>query len=228
LYPEPNSAAKPRRNSTKSKLAQDDGSSPESGLNDVVEDLEEESNANSEPGYSESSHSSPIERRPSNTPSLTHGSTATTEHSPILEVVPNPSVIYCTSKLSRARSMSNRKYSELPEDVRFYLHYARHTLTPHHWTFMQDESKFLSTSLIEAGLRFEPLLYAVVGFAAYHHTLSETDGQLQDFLKYYTVSVSLLRQSLKKCQKHTVATILTILQLATIEVSLHPQGVYSF
>jgi hypothetical protein len=118
--------------------------------------------------------------------------------------------------------MSSKRWSELPRDVRFYIQYARNNLSPHHWTFLQDGSNFLSTSLIEASLRFEPLLYAVVGFAAYHHTLTKPNGKIQDFLKYYTISVSLLRQSLTNGQRHTVATILTILQLATIEVSLRP------
>ncbi|TKA66725.1 hypothetical protein B0A49_10110 [Cryomyces minteri] len=63
----------------------------------------------------------------------------------------------------------------------------------------------------------EPLLYAVVGFAAYHHTLTKPNGKIQDFLRYYNRSVSLLRLSLQKNQKHTVATILTMLQLATME-----------
>jgi hypothetical protein len=70
--------------------------------------------------------------------------------------------------------------------------------------------------MIEVALRYDPLLYALVGFAAYHCTLEKPGGVLQDFLGYYQQSITLLRQTFK--QKPTIATILTILQLATIEV----------
>ena len=62
------------------------------------------------------------------------------------------------------------------------------------------------------------LLYAVVGFAAFQLTVTRSDGKIQDFLGYYNTSVSLLRKSLVENQKHTDATMLTILQLATFEV----------
>jgi hypothetical protein len=102
--------------------------------------------------------------------------------------------------------------------MKFYLDYARTNLTKHHWEMKLDTSGFFNKTLIEVALRFDPLLYAVVGFAAYHYTLSKPDGQLKDFLGYYQKSVSLLRKTFK--QKPTLATILTILQLATIEVRL--------
>lgn len=100
--------------------------------------------------------------------------------------------------------------------MRFYLEYARTKLTKNHWGMKLDGKDFLNKTLIEIALRFDPLLYAVVGFAAYHFTLSKPDGQLKDFLGYYQKSVSLLRQTFK--QKPNLATIMTILQLATIEV----------
>jgi hypothetical protein len=84
-----------------------------------------------------------------------------------------------------------------------------------------DPSNFVGKTLIEVALNFEPLLYAVVGFAAYHYTLGKPDGRLHDFLGYYQKSVNLLRQHIQK--KPTIATILTILQLATIEVSRNPR-----
>lgn len=100
--------------------------------------------------------------------------------------------------------------------MRFYLEYARTNLTKHHWEMKLDGKGFLSNTLVETALRFEPLLNAVVGFAAYHYTLSKPDGRLEDFLVYYQKSVSLLRETMK--QKPSLATIMTILQLATIEV----------
>lgn len=66
----------------------------------------------------------------------------------------------------------------------------------------------------------EALLNAVVGFAAYHRTAQNPNGRIQDFLQYYNKSVTLLLNCLKRREKQNTATLLTILQLATIEVNL--------
>lgn len=89
-------------------------------------------------------------------------------------------------------------------------------MSHHHWGIRVDHQRFLQKTMIEVALRYDPLLFAIVGFAAYHYTISKADGVLGDFLGYYQQSVKLLRQGFK--QKPTIATILTILQLATIEV----------
>jgi hypothetical protein len=73
-------------------------------------------------------------------------------------------------------------------------------------------------TLPSVALRHEALLYAVVGFAAYHYTLKNPNGQIKHFLQYYNKSVTLLLGFLKKKEKHNMGTLLTILQLATIEV----------
>ena len=72
--------------------------------------------------------------------------------------------------------------------------------------------------MIQLALRYDPLLYALVGFAAYHCTIEKPDGKLGDFLGYYQKSVTLLRQTFRN--RPSIATVLTILQLATIEVSI--------
>lgn len=66
----------------------------------------------------------------------------------------------------------------------------------------------------------EALLNAVVGFSAYHRTVHSTNGKIPDFLRYYNKSVTLLLGYLKRREKQGIATLLTILQLATIEVSI--------
>jgi hypothetical protein len=71
---------------------------------------------------------------------------------------------------------------------------------------------------LDAALRNEALLNAVVGFSAFQRTLHNPDGKINDFLQYYNKAVSLLLLSLKKGERHSNAMILTILQLATIEV----------
>ncbi|KAG9946881.1 hypothetical protein KCU98_g18318, partial [Aureobasidium melanogenum] len=80
-----------------------------------------------------------------------------------------------------------------------------------------DSGDFLKTTFLEIALGYEPLLYAITAFSAYHHTLAKPGGKLSSFLGYYNKSVSLLRQSLERSPRHTVATLLTILQLATFE-----------
>lgn len=110
------------------------------------------------------------------------------------------------------------KWNTLSEDVKFYLNYHRVGLSYCHYAFKHDCRDFLKTSYLETALTFEPLLYAIVAFSAYHYALRQPDGSVKRFLSYYDRSVSLFRQSLSKGDRHPVATILTMLQLATIEV----------
>lgn len=129
--------------------------------------------------------------------------------------------------LTPESSMSPEKpsFSHLPQDQRFYLEYLRTNVTYHHYFFRNNANYFVHNTLIEHALSYEPLLHAVVGFAAYHATLERSNGKIQDFLGYYNKSVSLLLKALTSGQKHTEAMLLTILQLATFEVlpstSLH-------
>ena len=123
-----------------------------------------------------------------------------------------------SSSVSTDLSHEDKAWSHLSQDLQFYLEYHTTRLTYHHYFFKHDANHFLHNILIEHALQYEPLLYAVVGFAAFHSTVARADGRIQDFLGYYNISVSLLRRSLVEKQKHTDATMLTILQLATFEV----------
>ena len=224
MYPEQSTPTKTRRGSSKEKSGEGDGSSQEdesdaidTGIPPDEDELILEAD---EPASATAQKSRSPLRASSDPPSLIHEKSLTpsTEDSANVDV---PSVK--TSRRPDGRSQSvqlapSNKWSQLPQDMRFYLNYARTKLTPYHWCFKYFEASFLRTTLLEVAVRFEPLLYAVVGFAAYHHTLTKTNGKLHDFLDYYNKSVSLLRLSLKKNEKHTIATLLTILQLATIEV----------
>ncbi|KAL8869420.1 MAG: hypothetical protein Q9174_004284, partial [Haloplaca sp. 1 TL-2023] len=107
--------------------------------------------------------------------------------------------------------------SHLPHLERHYLEYLRNHLSYHHYFFRNDANYFVRHILIEQALSYEPLLQAVVGFAAFHETMRKPNRKIQDFLGFYNSSVSLLRKSLINGEKHTEATLLTILQLATIE-----------
>lgn len=124
-----------------------------------------------------------------------------------------------SSSVSTVASQEDKPWSHLPKDLQFYLEYHKTQLTYHHYFFKHDANHFLHHILIESALIYDPLLYAVAGFAAFQSTVKRPNGKIQDFLGYYNKSVSLLRKSLRDNQKHTDATMLTILQLATFEVS---------
>lgn len=77
---------------------------------------------------------------------------------------------------------------------------------------------FFRGTLFDLALDYKPLLYALVGFAAYHYSLEKPDGKMYEFLKYYDRSLQLLRKSLASGEKHTEAMLATVLQLSTFEV----------
>jgi len=122
------------------------------------------------------------------------------------------------SSVSTDASQEDQTLSHLPQDLQFYMTYHKTHLTFHHYNFMHDANYFHHHVLVEQALNYDPLLYAVAGFAAFQSTVKRSNGKIQDFLGYYNTSVSLLRKSLRDHQKHTDATMLTILQLATFEV----------
>lgn len=122
------------------------------------------------------------------------------------------------SSVSPVESQDHSGFSNLPREMQYYLNYHQQYINHHHYFFKHDATHFVNTTLLELALEYEPLLYAVVGFAAYHMTLRKPNGKVQDFLGYYNRSVQLLLKSLRDDQKHTDATILTILQLAAFEV----------
>lgn len=112
------------------------------------------------------------------------------------------------------------EWAHLPSDLRFYLDYFYENLTHYTYCMVLDVDDLCRTFLPSTAIRTgnEALLYAVVGFSAYHYTMQNPNGQIQDFLQYYNKSVTLLLNSFKKRERQSIATLLTILQLATIEV----------
>lgn len=110
-------------------------------------------------------------------------------------------------------------WSYLPRDLQFYLDYFVSNVTHHHYYFKTNTANFLHSAFLEAALRNKSLLYAVVGFSAFQHTLHNPVGKIQDFLQYYNKAVQLLLKTLKRGEGNTVDTMYSILQLATIEVS---------
>jgi hypothetical protein len=106
----------------------------------------------------------------------------------------------------------------LREDLRFFLNYHQERINYQHYFLRKESDEFVRGNLFDMALTYEPLLYAVVGFAAYHHTIGRSHGKLYDFLKYYDRSLTLLRKSLGSGETHNEAMLACILQLSTFEV----------
>ena len=118
-------------------------------------------------------------------------------------------------------SQSSR-WSTLPSRVKFFLKYHQTNLSYNHYAFKVDSGDFLKTTFLEIALNdgSGALLYAIVAFSAYHYALEQGNARISGFLEYYNQSITYLSQSLKS-KKPGITTLLTILQLATIEVSIH-------
>lgn len=110
------------------------------------------------------------------------------------------------------------EWHNLQPSVRTLLSYHRSNLSFRHYGWKHDEADFLKTTFIKRALSFEPLLYSVVAFAAYHRALHFESHNMEDFLAAYTRSITLLRNSLAEVSRDSLSTILTILQFAAIEV----------
>lgn len=108
--------------------------------------------------------------------------------------------------------------ANLAEDLRFYLIFHQEVLTFRHYLLRHPCDRFVHQTITELALKYEPLLYAVVGFAAYHHCVQSGNGKLCTFLKYYNKALTLLRESLSSGERHTEATLITVLVLTTFEV----------
>jgi hypothetical protein len=109
-------------------------------------------------------------------------------------------------------------WSQLPPDFQHYLRWYDENVTSYQYCLSVDADDFFKNILPRVAIQSEALLNAVVGFSAYLSTLQNPNGKLEDFLRYYNRSVSLLLAFLQRKEKHNVTTLITILQLATIEV----------
>lgn len=232
VYPEPSTTSKSSRSSAKAKDSpQDSGESgddtehDEKGALESIPD-EEDSPEEAPSDYHRASVSSASQsmREVSDPPSLTYGKSPTpsTEGSNSLSSgsIPQirPSISSTSSRPSAQKLAPSRSWSDLPPDLLYYINYYRTNMSHYHLFIKNDSTDYMRTTFVEIATRNEPLLYAVVGFAAYHHTLTRPNGKIQDFLKYYNKSISLLRVSIQRNQRQNVATLLTILQLASFEV----------
>lgn len=109
------------------------------------------------------------------------------------------------------------KIKALKPDLQKYLEFQRDHMTHYHYFFKLDPYDFVHCEYIDLALSYEPLLYAAVGFAAYHHQLKRPNAKLSHFLGYHSKALSMLRKSLESHTQYTEAMMLTVLQLATFE-----------
>lgn len=100
-----------------------------------------------------------------------------------------------------------------------YLRYQHDHMTAHHYLFKIDPEDFVHKELIDMALQFEPLLYAVVAFIAYHYTmqLQDSEADFNSFWKWYCKSIIKLRKYLESTDERDDFVLLTVLQLATFE-----------
>ncbi|PYH47518.1 C6 finger domain protein [Aspergillus saccharolyticus JOP 1030-1] len=107
--------------------------------------------------------------------------------------------------------------SHVSDDLRFYLRYHCDFITYRHYFLRPFNDIFVRHMIVELALQYEPLLYAIVGFSAYHHCVQTGTGRLYSFLKYYNAALTLLRKSLGSGEPHSEATLATVLVLTTFE-----------
>jgi hypothetical protein len=109
------------------------------------------------------------------------------------------------------------KIKALKPDLQKYLEFQHDHMTHYHYFFKLDPYDFVHCEYIDLALSYEPLLYAAVGFAAYHYELKRPKAKLSHFLGYHSKALSMLRKSLESHTQYTEAMLLTVLQLATFE-----------
>lgn len=223
VYPDAQSGQKTTRSGSKSgKTSAEDASSPEDHEDDgkerlapIMDDDEDEDIDFDD----DSTTRSPDPRDSSHTPGSTlEQSTSPSEASSTVPLVTRPSISRKGSAQTTKLGPASKNTSALARDLQFYLKYFQEHITIHHYSLKRDDHNFLKGDFFAQAMKFEPLKYAIAGYAAYFHTLSQPDGRISTFLQFYNESVSRLRVAITKNKKQGLATFLTILQLASIEV----------
>jgi hypothetical protein len=222
IYPDKESNQKSSRSGSKSEKSSAEGtSSPEDHEDEtnehlpVIHDYEEDDDDMDVGFMSKSQDLCDSSNTPAST--LDQSTSPSTEAS---STVP-PAMRQTLSRRSSAQATKtmapSRNASLMPKDIQFYLNYFKDHITHHHYSLKRDPHNFLKGDFLNHAMKYEPLKYAVVGYAAYFHTISQPDGRMSTFLQYYNESVSRLRLSITRNKKQGLATFLTILQLASIE-----------
>ncbi|CAA9961920.1 hypothetical protein P3342_007969 [Pyrenophora teres f. teres] len=151
---------------------------------------------------------------------LEQSASPSTEASSTVPPTVRPSLSRKGSAQPATAASTTKNPSTMARDLQFYLNYFKNNMSVHHYSLKRDTKGFLKGEFLNWVMKFEPLKYAVAGYAAYFHTLSQPDGRMSTFLQFYNESVSRLRTAITKNKKQGLPTFLTILQLASIEEML--------
>ncbi|KAL7922369.1 hypothetical protein ACQKWADRAFT_87522 [Trichoderma austrokoningii] len=116
------------------------------------------------------------------------------------------------------RQPTQEATAHLPQDYQMHLEFFKNNMSNYHYGLAVDEDNFFNLELPVAAVAFEPLLNALVGFAAYHGTLQNPNGgDVEDFLEYYNRAIALLAKVLDKGEMNNAYVLLTILHLGTMD-----------
>lgn len=104
--------------------------------------------------------------------------------------------------------------------MRYFLHYLDEHMLSLHYSVRIDPANFFSNPFIKMMLSDDSpaLLNAAIAYAVYSSSFPNSDTDITVWLEYYNKSITNLAQSLAG-GKRTIATLATILQLATLEHS---------
>ncbi|KXJ92280.1 hypothetical protein Micbo1qcDRAFT_60842 [Microdochium bolleyi] len=110
-------------------------------------------------------------------------------------------------------------WAHLDKKIRFYLDYYTQHITYMDYGLISDPDDFFGSTLLQMATfeGNEALLYGVVAFSAYHYALRDVKGQFEEFLKFYNDSVTRVLQTFARNEDSTLSTLVTLLQLNTIE-----------
>ncbi|EWC47197.1 hypothetical protein DRE_03316 [Drechslerella stenobrocha 248] len=140
-------------------------------------------------------------------------------------------------------SSDKQQQSFQAPDVAFWLQYHRQNVNFRHYLLKSDESDFFNGPLLSYAVQNEGLLYAVIAFSALHYfinqrhsskTQDEDQQSVETFFEYHNRAIVALRESFQENLPPDVYTLLTVLQLATLEEYLgdwaniieHRKGAY--
>ncbi|KAK6356624.1 hypothetical protein TWF718_000967 [Orbilia javanica] len=126
-------------------------------------------------------------------------------------------------------------------DMNFWLQYHRQNINFRHYLLKSDSSNFFSNVLLSYALQNNALLYSVVAFSALHYftheartTGTDRTSSAEIFFELHDRAIVSLRESFQENLPPDVFTLLTVLQLATLEEYLgdwanlieHRKGAY--
>ncbi|KAF3311572.1 hypothetical protein TWF173_008200 [Orbilia oligospora] len=148
------------------------------------------------------------------------------------------------SDLPIERPLAQLAQTEFPPnkfDIDFWLQYHRQSINFRHYLLKSDSSEFFNNVLLSYASQNNALLYSVVAFSALHYFINEaritgTDqtSSAEIFFGLHDRAIVSLRESFQENLPPDVFTLLTVLQLATLEEYLgdwanlieHRKGAY--